>query len=77
MGHPESGLRQHCRDCRLEPLPQHPSHGREGCRFITKLFEHPEFDIRDPLDGKLIVEYGDIARLLPGRFPSNSHLTTP
>ena len=45
-----------------------PSHGREGCQFTAQLFQHPEFDVCDLLDGARTVKYWGITRLLPGKW---------
>ena len=39
-----------------------PSLGREGCQFTTQLFQHPESDVRDPLEGVRIVEHLESVR---------------
>ena len=45
-----------------------PCHGREGCQSTAQLIQHPEFDVRDPLDGGGVVGYCGIVRLPSNRW---------
>ena len=48
----------------LQLLPQ--NHRREGCQLTARVFQHPEFDVRDLLDGARVMKNWDVIKLLPG-----------